>query len=132
MLEANADPRYQVALRLLLDYGIRKGALAAVKFEHFDRGRRRIVIFTKGGRIHQIQIPQDSFWAALAEIDAQPSHYLICKQRVRRPTRAVMRRVEALAGMVDLAIAAAGELDGRGAELVRGKLEEGRLLLDRA
>jgi integrase len=40
--------RDTIALRLLLDYGLRKGALQAVQFKHFDRERQRLTIFTKG------------------------------------------------------------------------------------
>jgi hypothetical protein len=35
------DPRDRLALRLLLDYGLRKGALQAVQFQHFDHYRAR-------------------------------------------------------------------------------------------
>ncbi len=46
---AEADElRDRIAVRLLLDYGIRKGALQAVQFRHFDHQRKRLTIFTKG------------------------------------------------------------------------------------
>ncbi|TMK24947.1 MAG: hypothetical protein E6G62_06855 [Actinobacteria bacterium] len=49
--------RDRIALRLLLDYGIRKGALLAVQFKHFDHQRRRLTIFTKGQKVRELPIP---------------------------------------------------------------------------
>src|SRR5215469_5045887 len=48
ILASNPDRRDRIALRLLLDYGLRKGALQRVQFAHFDHQRRRLTIFTKG------------------------------------------------------------------------------------
>lgn len=80
--------RYRLAVRLLLDYGIRKGALASVRLEHFDRPRQRLTIFTKGETIHVVPIPDPLFWDELDELEAapgcQPNDYLMCKHHVRR------------------------------------------------
>jgi hypothetical protein len=52
----------RIALRLLLDYGLRKGALKAVQFKHFDHQRRRLTIFTKGQKVRELPIPHAPFW----------------------------------------------------------------------
>jgi site-specific recombinase XerC len=39
---------------LLLDYGLRKGALQTIQFTHFDHQRQRVTIFTKGEKVRQI------------------------------------------------------------------------------
>ena len=50
ILASNRDLRDRIALRLLLDYGLRKGALRGIQFNHFDHHRKSLTIFTKGGR----------------------------------------------------------------------------------
>src|SRR5690349_8203356 len=55
----------RLALRLFFDYGIRKGALRAVQFKHFDYQRRSLTIFTKGGKVRQMPIPHGAFWTDL-------------------------------------------------------------------
>lgn len=73
------------ALRLLLTYGLRKGALQTVRFEHFDFYRRKLTIFTKGETVQTVTIPDDAFWDSLSihvlESGAQPSDYLLCRQK---------------------------------------------------
>jgi site-specific recombinase XerD len=77
--------RDRIALRLLLDYGIRKGALCAVQFKHFDHQRKRLTIFTKGQKVREIPIPHPAFWLDLErhilDVHALPSDYLLCTQR---------------------------------------------------
>lgn len=94
ILAENADLRDRIALRLLLDYALRKGALRAVQFKHFDHARKRLTIFTKGGKIRQVPIPDPQFWDELGrlliDLEAQPSHYLMARQR-RTPTGGVRR-----------------------------------------
>src|SRR6185312_11915223 len=51
--------RERICLRLLLFYGIRKGALCAIQFKHFDHNRRRLTIFSKGGKIRELPIVDD-------------------------------------------------------------------------
>jgi integrase len=74
--------RDRIALRLLFDYGIRKGALRAVQFKHFDYQRRRLTIFTKGGKVRALPIPHAEFWTDLERLvlewEAQPDHFLLC------------------------------------------------------
>jgi integrase len=82
------DLRDRVALRLLLDYGLRKGALQAVKFRHFDHARKRLTIFTKGEKVRELPIPHPSFWFDLERVildaEAQPDHYLVARRWANR------------------------------------------------
>jgi site-specific recombinase XerC len=50
---------------LVLRYGLRRGALAACQFKHFDFEKREITVFTKGGRIYPLPIPEEEFWREL-------------------------------------------------------------------
>lgn len=78
----NESLRDRIALRLLLDYGMRKGALRVVQFKHFDHQRRRLTIFTKGQKVRTLPIPDPHFWMDLErhilDVGAQPAHYLMC------------------------------------------------------
>ena len=49
--------RDRVAVRLLLNYGLRKGALRAIQFKHFDHHRKRLTVFTKGEKVRELPIP---------------------------------------------------------------------------
>jgi integrase len=79
------DLRDRIALRLLVHYWIRKGALRAAQFKHFDHQRKRLTIFTKGRKVREIPIPHPAFWMDLErhilDAEALPSHYLMCRQR---------------------------------------------------
>lgn len=83
---ATASLRDRIALRLLFDYGLRRGALKAVQFRHFDHQRRWLTIFTKGAKVRQLRIPDTDLWMELErhilEAGAQGEHFLMC---VRRP-----------------------------------------------
>jgi site-specific recombinase XerC len=85
ILAANPELREQTALRLLLDYGLRKGAVQRIQFQHFDHNRRRLTIFTKGEKVQRIPIPQPAFWLDLErltqDIEARPNHYLLPRQK---------------------------------------------------
>jgi integrase/recombinase XerC len=80
------DLRDRIALRLLLDYGLRKGALRAVQFKHFDHARKRLTIFTKGEKVRELPIPHSAFWFDLErhilDVEAQPHYFLLCRHRV--------------------------------------------------
>jgi integrase len=82
---ANPDQPDITALRLLLTYGLRKGALQTVRFEHFDFSRRELTIFTKGGKVQTVPIPEAAFWAELdvymRSVDAMSFHYLLCRHK---------------------------------------------------
>jgi len=84
ILAANPDPRDQIALRLLLDYGLRKGALQRVQFCHFDRDTRRLVIFTKGAKVFTLPVPDERLWRCLDLLDEPGHHFLIPRQEQRR------------------------------------------------
>jgi integrase/recombinase XerC len=79
------DLRDRIALRLLLNYGLRKGALRAVQFRHFDWYRKRLTIFTKGEKVRELPIPHAAFWFDLErhmqDVEARPEHYLMCRQK---------------------------------------------------
>jgi integrase len=85
ILASNPERRDRVALRLLLHYGLRKGALRKVRFEHFDHNRRRLTIFEKRGVVRDVPIPHEKFWLDLErlilDIEARPWHYLLCRQK---------------------------------------------------
>jgi integrase len=74
--------RDRLATRLLLDYGLRKGALQKIQFKHFDHQRRRLTIFTKGQKVRDIPIPDAAFWRDLErhilEEEAHGAHFLMC------------------------------------------------------
>lgn len=77
--------RDRIALRLLLDYGLRKGALTVIQFKHFDHQRKRLTIFTKGAKVRDLPIPHVAFWHDLErhilDCEAKPNHYLMCRQK---------------------------------------------------
>ena len=85
ILASNPELRDKVSLRLLLDYGIRKDALEHVQFKHFDHHRKRLTIFTKGGKTRDLPIPQPGFWFDLERVileeEAQPHFYLLPRQK---------------------------------------------------
>jgi integrase len=99
ILMANPYPRTQIALRLLLFYGIRKGALQHIRFEHFNWERGELTIFTKGDKIQHIQLVGDTIWDNLSEIDEPGANYLIPRQVQRRrkpPHRKQLNRLSDL------------------------------------
>ena len=73
--------RDKVALRLLLEWALRKGALQSIQYKHFDRKRRCLTIFTKGEKVFDKVISDDAFWheldLAMMALGAQPEHYLM-------------------------------------------------------
>jgi site-specific recombinase XerC len=79
------DRRDRICCRLILDYGLRKGALRAVQISHFDHQRKRLTIFTKGKKVQVVPIPAAGFWQELElymlEAGSQPGDYLLCGQR---------------------------------------------------
>lgn len=79
------ERRDRLALRLLFDYGIRKGALTAVQFKHFDHQRRRLTIFTKGQKVRELPIPHAEFWMDLErhilDVEARAAHYLMPRMK---------------------------------------------------
>lgn len=76
--------RDKVCLRLLLERGIRKGTLRAIQYKHFDRARKTVTLFSKGGKIRDLRIGDDAFWSDLdlaqMALGAQPEHYLLASR----------------------------------------------------
>jgi integrase/recombinase XerC len=85
IIASQEELRDRIALRLLLDYGLRKGALGAIKFKHFDHARKRLTIFTKGEKVRELPIPHPAFWFDLErhilDAEAQPDHFLMPRQK---------------------------------------------------
>ena len=85
IIASQEDVRDRLAVRLLLDFGLRKGALAAIQFKHFDHYQRRLTIFTKGEKVRTLPIPSPPFWndleRLLVEEGLQPAHFLMCQQK---------------------------------------------------
>lgn len=88
------DLRDRIGLRLLLNYGLRKGALAKIQFKHFDHQRKRLTIFTKGQKVRELPLPEPAFWMDLErhilDVEAHPNHFLMCL--VKPIPRAGVRR----------------------------------------
>lgn len=91
-------PRDRVALRLLLDYGLRKAALQHVKLSDFDFDRRRVTITTKGSHVREIPLRREilaDLFTTLGMIGTSTSerdvatdtHYLLHAER--DPTRPI-------------------------------------------
>lgn len=94
IIAAATEQRDRVALRLLLDYGIRKGALRAIQFKHFDWQRHELMVFSKGAKIRNLPLPDAVLWTELErlvlETEAEPTHFLMCL--VKPIPRAGVRR----------------------------------------
>jgi site-specific recombinase XerC len=100
IVSSQPELRDRVALRLLLDYALRKGALKRCQFKHFDHYRRRLTIFTKGEKVRDVPIPDPAFWFDLerliVETEAQPQHYLVPRQKaIPKSFRRVRGRMRA-------------------------------------
>jgi site-specific recombinase XerD len=94
ILASQDELRDRVGLRLLLDYGLRKGSLQAARFKHFDHVRKRLTIFAKGGKVRNVPIPDPAFWHDLERLildtEAEADHFLM--QRTKG-NKAVIRRI---------------------------------------
>jgi len=96
ILTSNKAPRDQIALRLLLFFGIRKGALRGIRFEDFKPETRELTIFTKGEKIQTLQIVDDAIWELIADLGEPGGHYLLPKRVTRKripPERAALREI---------------------------------------
>ena len=73
---------------LLCRYGLRRGALANIKFKHFDPSRELLTVYTKGSRIYPIPIVDRSFWLKLEALKIEEGlnsdHFLMYRQDTRR------------------------------------------------
>src|ERR1700752_1007077 len=77
IIRAAKTPRDRVCLRLMLVYGLRKGALAGLTLVCFDRNRRSLSFVTKGRKYHTVPLVGSEIWKDLESIDGHPSHYLL-------------------------------------------------------
>ena len=64
-----------------------------IQFKHFDHYRKRLTVFTKGGKIRDLPIPHPGFWNDLGQLivedQAQPRHYLLSRRKaIPRPEAA--------------------------------------------
>jgi integrase len=86
LIASQASRRDRLALRLLLYYGLRKGALRRIQFKHFDHVRKRLTIFTKGSKVRQVPIPEAAFWSDLGqyiiEWGASADDYFMAREHV--------------------------------------------------
>jgi integrase len=73
--------RDRIAVRLMLHYGLRRGAMLAIQFKHFDHVRKHLTVFLKGGKVQEMPIPEPAFWHDLErhilDSEARPDHYLM-------------------------------------------------------
>lgn len=85
IIASQDDLRDRVALRLLLEYALRKGSLRVVRFKHFDHVRKRLTIFAKGGKVRNVPIPDPAFWHDLERLildtQADGEHFLLQRQK---------------------------------------------------
>lgn len=82
IIASAGDLRDRIALRLLFYHGLRKGALQTIQFKHFDYGRRKLTVFTKGSKVQNIPLPEAAFWTDyerhVLEVEAKPDDFLMC------------------------------------------------------
>lgn len=78
ILAASDQPADRVALRLLLDYGLRKSALRGVRLRDFDRERCRLTIFTKNSKYQTLPLVDPALWDDLIRCQGD---YLLCRRR---------------------------------------------------
>lgn len=85
VIAAASSVRDRIALRLMFDCGLRRGALKAIRFKHFDHQRKRLTIFTKGSKVRSIILPDPHLWQELErhilDVAAEPDHFLMCVER---------------------------------------------------
>jgi integrase/recombinase XerC len=85
IIASQGELRDRLGLRLLLDYGLRKGSLQKVQFQHFDHVRKRLTYFAKGGKVQTVPIPDSAFWHDLERLildtQAEPHHFLMQRQK---------------------------------------------------
>lgn len=122
LLATNPHPREQIAIRLLFDYALRKGALQNVQFKHFDWDRHRLTIFTKGEKIFIIPIVDDYIWRCLELLDEPGDHYLIPRQTQRRRKPPHKEQFEEARSLLDELKWTLGEIDDEACASELGEL----------
>lgn len=85
IVSSQDELRDRIACRLLLDYGLRKGALRRIQFKHFDHNRRRLTVFTKGQKVRDVPIVDSALWLDLErhilDVGAEPQHFLMARTK---------------------------------------------------
>jgi integrase len=120
ILTSNKAPRDQIALRLLLFFGIRKGALRGIRFDDFKPESRELTIFTKGEKIQTLQIVDDAIWELLDELREPGDHYLLPKRVTRKripPQRSALHALAVALAMAEQALRQAALDEQSAAEL---------------
>jgi integrase/recombinase XerC len=91
IIASQGELRDRIALRLLLDYALRKGSLQVVRFKHFDHVRKRLTIFAKGGKVRNVPLPDPAFWHDLERLildtEAEAHHYLMPRVKANGKSR---------------------------------------------
>jgi integrase len=56
-----------------------------IQFKHFDHYRKRLTVFTKGGKIRDLPLPHPGFWNDLGkliiEVEARPTDHLLPRRK---------------------------------------------------
>jgi hypothetical protein len=85
ILASNTGLRDKIALRLLLDYGLRKGGVAGRPVQTLRPLPEAAHDFHEGGKIRDLPIPHPGFWNDLGklilEAESEPQHYLMCRRK---------------------------------------------------
>jgi site-specific recombinase XerC len=88
VIDAQTYPADRLGCILILRYGLRQGGLRNLQMKHCDFERQLLTIHTKGGRIHELPVVDQSFWRDLLtlQLDAGlgPDSYLLYWQDSRR------------------------------------------------
>lgn len=88
IIAAQDDLRDRLVLRLMLTYALRKGSIRSVQFKHFDHVRKRLTVFSKGGDVRTLPVPDPAFWHDLERLildtGAAGDHYLMPGRRGNR------------------------------------------------
>jgi hypothetical protein len=86
LLRANGDPRDSVPLRLLLELGLQKDALQALRFSDLDAFNRTATYQRRGER-HTRPVPDEKFWIDVSQLmelrQADESDFVLCYEQSR-------------------------------------------------
>jgi site-specific recombinase XerC len=88
IIGAQTYPADIIGVTLILRYGLRRGGIANAQRRHFDLERRLLTVYTKGGRVYPVPLPDDGLWLALGRLDLeaqwQDDDWLLYHQDTRR------------------------------------------------
>jgi integrase len=60
-----------LGVRLVVEYGVRRAELAAIRFRDFDFERRQLVLTGKAGKIRHVGIVEPAFWRDLGAVQLE-------------------------------------------------------------